>query len=179
MDAVVDRYFPVVDVLETELEHIEEQIFGQSAALANIERLYKLKQKVLVLKHAVQPLLEVIGKLYGGRVPEVCSKTQAYFRDVYDHLYRINITIDSIRDTIGTAIQANISLVAIEESLVTKRLAAWAAIFAVATAFFGIWGMNFDFMPELRWKYGYLFAIGTVASICGFLYYRFKRSGWL
>ncbi len=179
MDAVVDRYFPVLDVLESELEQIEEQIFGTSAALTNIQRLYKLKQKVIVLKHAVQPMLESIGKLYGGRVPEICINTQEYFRDVYDHLYRINTTIDTIRDTISMAMQANISLVAIEESLVTKRLAAWAAIFAVATAFFGIWGMNFDYMPELTWKYGYLLAMGTVASICGFLYYRFRKSGWL
>jgi magnesium transporter len=179
MDAVVDRYFPVLDVLESELEQIEEQIFGTSAALTNIQRLYKLKQKVIVLKHAVQPMLESIGKLYGGRVPEICINSQEYFRDVYDHLYRINTTIDSIRDTIGMAMQANISLVAIEESLVTKRLAAWAGIFAVATAFFGMWGMNFDYMPELRWKYGYLLAMGTVASICGFLYYRFRKSGWL
>jgi len=179
MDAVVDRYFPVLDELETELDLIEEQIFGMSAALTNIQRLYQLKQKVIVLKHAVMPLMEMMGKLYGGRVPEVCVKTQDYFRDIYDHLYRINLAIDSIRDTIGTAIQANISLVAIEESLVTKRLAAWAAIFAVATAFFGIWGMNFDYMPELRWKYGYVFALSTVAGICGFLYYRFRKSGWL
>ncbi len=179
MDAVVDRYFPVLDVLESELEQIEEQIFGTSAALANIQRLYRLKQKVIVLKHAVLPLMEAMGKLYGGRVPEICTETQAYFRDVYDHLYRINTTIDHIRDTIGTAMQANISLVAIEENLITKRLTAWAAIFAVVTAFVGIWGMNFDFMPELRWKYGYAFALGTIASVCGFLYYRFRRSGWL
>ena len=179
MDAVVDRYFPVLDVLESELEQIEEQIFGTSAALANIQRLYRLKQKVIVLKHAVLPLMEAMGKLYGGRVPEVCVNTQAYFRDVYDHLYRINSTVDHIRDTIGTAMQANISLVAIEESLVTKRLAGWAAIFAVATAFFGVWGMNFDYMPELRWKYGYAFALGVVFSICGFMYYRFRKSGWL
>ena len=179
MDAVVDRYFPVLDALETELELIEEQIFGSSAALANIQRLYRLKQKVIVLKNAVLPLMEVMGKLYGGRVPEVCVKTQDYFRDIYDHLYRINLAIDSIRDTIGTAIQANISLVAIEDGHVTKRLAAWAAIFAVATAFFGIWGMNFDYMPELRWKYGYAFALGSVAAVCGFLYYRFRKSGWL
>jgi len=179
MDAVVDRYFPVLDALETELDLIEEQIFGMSAALANIQRLYRLKQKVLILKHAVMPLMEMMGKLYGGRVPEICVNTQDYFRDIYDHLYRINLAIDSIRDTIGTAIQANISLVAIEESLVTKRLAAWAAIFAVATAFVGIWGMNFDYMPELRWKYGYAFALATVTGICGFLYYRFRKSGWL
>lgn len=179
MDAVVDRYFPVLDTLETELEQIEEQIFGSAAALTNIQRLYRLKQKVIVLKHAVLPLMEAMGKLYGGRVPDLCVKTEDYFRDVHDHLYRINTTIDSIRDTIGTAIQANISLVAIEESLVTKRLAAWAAIFAVATAFFGVWGMNFEHMPEIGWKYGYAAALATVAIVCGTLYYRFKKSGWL
>lgn len=179
MDAVVDRYFPVLDAIETELEQIEEQIFSSTAALSNIQGLYRLKQKIVALKHAVLPLMEAMGKLYGGRVPDMCVKTENYFRDVHDHLYRIDITTDSIRDTIGTAIQANISLVAIEESLVTKRLAAWAAIFAVATAFFGIWGMNFDYMPELRWKYGYAIALGTVVSVCGLLYYRFKKSGWL
>lgn len=179
MDAVVDRYFPVLDVLETELEHIEEQIFGTSAALSHIERLYQLKQKVMVLKHSVDPFMEAIGKLYGSRVPEVCVNSQMYFRDVYDHLYRINLTIDHILDTISMAMHAHISLVAIEESQVTKRLAAWAAIFAVATAFFGLWGMNFHEMPELKWKYGYPFAVGTVTLICGFLYSRFRKSGWL
>ena len=105
--------------------------------------------------------------------------TQEYFRDVYDHLYRINTTIDTIRDTISTAIQVNLSMVAIDESEVNKRLAAWAAIFAVATAFAGIWGMNFKTMPELQWEYGYPTAIGIMFSVCGYLYYRFRKSGWL
>lgn len=179
MDAVVDRYFPVLDSLETDLEHIEEQIFGKTAARTNTERLYELKRKVMVLKHAVAPLMEAVGKLYGGRVPAVCATNQEYFRDIYDHLYRINTTIERIRDAIGTAIQASISLAAIEESEVTKRLAAWAAIFAVATAFVGIWGMNFEFMPEIKWKYGYPMALGIVAAACGYMYYRFKKSGWL
>lgn len=179
MDAVVDRYFPVLDVLETELENIEKEIFGETVGHANIQRLYDLKQKVTALKHAVAPLMEAVAKLYGGRVPSICASTEEYFRDIYDHLYRINSTIDSIRDTIATAIQANISLVAIEDSKVTKRLAAWAAIFAVATAFVGIWGMNFEFMPELRWKYGYALALGLVAAVCGYLFYRFKKSRWL
>jgi magnesium transporter len=123
--------------------------------------------------------MDGVAKLHGGRVPDVCIRTEEYFRDIYDHLYRINTTIDGIRDTIGTAIQATISLIAIEDSEVTKRLAGWAAIFAVATAFVGIWGMNFDFMPELRWKYGYAAALGVVAGVCGYLYYRFKKAGWL
>ncbi|KIF82291.1 magnesium/cobalt transporter CorA [Noviherbaspirillum autotrophicum] len=179
MDAVVDRYFPVLDALETELETIEEEIFNKGSERANIERLYELKRKVTVLKHAVAPLMESVAKLYGGRVPHICINTQEYFRDVYDHLYRINTSIDAIRDTIGTAIQVNLSMVAIEESEVTKRLASWAAIFAVATAFVGIWGMNFSYMPELKWHYGYPAALVFIAVVCGYLYLRFKKAGWL
>ena len=179
MDAVVDRYFPVLDALETELENIEEHIFVKGAARSNIERLYVLKRKVMILKHAVAPLMEDTGKLHRGRVPKICANTQEYFRDVYDHLSHINTSIDTIRDTIGTAIQVNLSMVTIEESEVTKRLAAWAGLFAVATAFAGIWGMNFEVMPELHWKYGYPAALSAIALVCGILYRRFKKAGWL
>ncbi len=179
MDAVVDRYFPILDALETELENIEEHIFIKGSARSNIERLYALKRKVMVLKHAVAPLMEDTGKLHRGRVPLVCTHSQEYFRDVYDHLTHINASIDTIRDTIGTAIQVNLSMVAIEEGEVTKRLAAWAGLFGVATAFVGIWGMNFDVMPELRWRYGYPGALTVIALICGILYRRFKKAGWL
>lgn len=179
MDAVVDRYFPVVEVLETELETIEGKIFERGSQRASIERLYELKREVVMMKHVVAPLMEAVGRLYGGRVPAICEDTRDYFRDIGDHLYRLNALIDAIRDTIATAIQVNLSMVTIEESEVNKRLAAWAAIFAVATAFFGLWGMNFKFMPELDWKYGYPSAVILVGGVCGYLYYRFKRSGWL
>ena len=179
MDAVVDRYFPLVDALEVELEEVESQIFERGAARSNIERLYALKHRTSTMRHAVVPLLEVVGKLHGGRVPAVCMASQEYFRDVHDHLARINGAIDAIRDTIATAIQVNLSLVTIEESEVTKRLAAWAAIFAVSTALAGIWGMNFEVMPELKWKYGYAMALMVIGSIAGLLYWRFRRRGWL
>ena len=179
MDAVVDRYFPIMDALESELETIEEQIFTKGSQRDNIQKLYQLKRKVIVLKHAVAPLLEAVGKLDGGRVPAIVANTKDYFRDVHDHLYRINASIDSIRDTIGTAIQVNLSLVAIDDGEVNKRLAAWAAIFGVATAFVGVWGMNFEFMPELKFKYGYPVALVIVTSVCTYLHYRFKKSGWL
>ena len=179
MDAVVDRYFPLLDVLETELEDIESQIFERGAARWNIQRLYTLKHRASVLRHAVAPLLEVAGKLHGGRVPAVCAGTQEYFRDVGDHLARIQAALDAIRETIGTAIQVNLSMVTIEESETTKRLAAWAAIFAVSTALAGIWGMNFESMPELKWRFGYPMALTFIASAAGFLYWRFRRSGWL
>jgi magnesium transporter len=179
MDAVVDRYFPVIDAFEDELDTIEQRIFTKGAARESIKRLYELKQRLTLLKHAVAPLLEGTSKLHGGRVPQICAGSQEYFRDVVDHLSRINNTIDSIRDTIGTAIHVNLSMVTIEDGEVTKRLAAWAAIFAVCTAFAGIWGMNFEHMPELKWRYGYVGALALIASFCGYLYYRFRRAGWV
>ena len=179
MDAVVDRYFPVIEHMESELEGIEQQIFVRGSARSNIEQLYALKQRIMVLKHAVTPLLESASKLWSGRVPSVCEGSREYFRDVYDHLLRINATLDTLRDTIGTAIQVNLSMVTIEESETTKRLAAWAGIFAVATAFAGIWGMNFEAMPELKWRYGYPMALGVITLTCVVLYRQFKRSGWL
>ena len=179
MDAVVDRYFPVIDMLEQDLEAIEDKIFEPGTARQNIERLYALKRRVGVVRHAVTPLMEATGKLYGGRVPQVCERSQDYFRDVYDHLARCNATLDGLRDTIGTAIQVNLSMVTIEESDTTKRLAAWAGIFGVATFCVGIWGMNFEHMPELKWQYGYPLAFVVIASVCGTMYWRFRKSGWL
>jgi magnesium transporter len=179
MDAVVDRYFPIADAMETELEQIEERIFVQSAQRDNIERLYGLKRKALTLRHAVAPLLDAVGKLHGGRVPAVCADTQEYFRDVHDHLLRISGTLDSIRDTISTAIQVHLSMVAIDEGEVNKKLAAYAAIFAVMTAFAGIWGMNFKYMPELDSPWGYPAALALMAGTCVYLYRRFRKAGWL
>ncbi|MFN5047391.1 magnesium and cobalt transport protein CorA [Roseateles sp.] len=179
MDAVVDRYFPIVDLLESELEEIEQSIFTNGAARDNIQRLYALKRRLMQLRRAVAPMLEMLSKLHGGRVPPVCGKSEHYFRDVADHLARIHGAIEAVRETIATAIQANLSMVAIEDSDVTKRLAAWAGIFAVATAFAGIWGMNFEHMPELKWLWGYPAALGLIVTVCGLLWYRFRRAGWI
>jgi magnesium transporter len=179
MDAVVDRYFPIVDAFETELEIIERHVFDQGAARRNIERLYDLKRRTMSVKHAVAPLMEALGKLTSSRVPQVCAGSRDYFRDVYDHLARIDSQVESLRDTIGTAIQVCLSSVTIEQSDVAKQLAAWAGVFAMATAFAGIWGMNFQHMPELEWEYGYPMALGAITIACTALYLRFKRMGWL
>ena len=179
LDAVVDRYFPVIDALETDLEAIEDQIFEPHLGRANIERLYALKRKIGVVKHAVAPLQEAVAKLISGRVPQVCANNREYFRDVFDHLTRMNASLDALRDTIGTAIQVNLSTVTIEETEITKRLAAWAGIFAVATAFAGIWGMNFQNMPELKVAWGYPAALAVIAVTCGFTWWRFRRAKWL
>ncbi|MCH7343652.1 magnesium and cobalt transport protein CorA [Pelomonas sp. CA6] len=179
MDAVVDRYFPILDRLESELEEIEQSIFTPGAQLDNIKRLYELKRRLMLLRRAVAPMLEMLSKLHGGRTPPLCARTGDYFRDVADHLARIHGAIESVRDTLGTAIQANLSMVAIDDSAVTKRLAAWAGIFGVATAFAGIWGMNFEHMPELKFAWGYPAALGLIVSVCGLLWWRFRRAGWL
>jgi magnesium transporter len=179
MDTVVDRYFPVLDDLEVELEAIERRIFGGGSQRANIEDLYGLKQKLMTLKHAVAPLLEASGKLYGGRVPMACAGMHDYFRDIYDHLFRINQTIDSIRDMVTTAMSVNLSLVAIHDNEVTKRLAAYAALLGVPTMIAGIYGMNFDHMPELKWGLGYPLTLAMMVAIDVYLFRRFRKSGWL
>jgi len=179
MDAVVDRYFPVLDAVETELETIEHQLFQVKDPRANIESLYYVKQKLTTLKHATAPMLEYSGRLFGGRVPQVCAGLGEYFRDVYDHLVRVNQSIDTARDTVSTAIQVNLGLVQIGDTEVTKRLAAYAALVAVPTMIVGIYGMNFEHMPELKWSYGYPVVMAIMAAIDGFLFWRFRRAGWL
>ena len=180
MDAVVDRYFPVFDALETELEEIEARIFSAaSKTRANIESLYDLKRKLMVLKHAAGPLLDATGKLFGGRVPQVCSGMSEYFRDVYDHLIRVNQNIDSMREMATTATAVNLSLIAVAENETTKRLAAYAALVAVPTMVAGVYGMNFDHMPELKWLWGYPFALTLMVGIDVYLWFRFRKSGWL
>jgi magnesium transporter len=179
MDAVVDRYIPVLDAVENELEALEEQIFTGKAPRENIESLYYVKQKLMTLKHATGPLLDASGRLFGGRVPQTCAGLGEYFRDVYDHLVRLNQSLDTLRDTVTTAIQVNLAMITIGESEVTKRLAAYAALVAVPTMIAGIYGMNFERMPELNWAYGYPLSIAVMAAIDAYLFYRFRKAGWL
>ena len=179
MDSVVDRYFPVLDLLETELETLEGRMFAGGSARANIEAMYGLKQKLMVLKHAVGPLYEGVSKLYGGRVPKVCAGSQEYYRDVYDHLSRLNQSVDSLREMITTALSVNLSLIALQENETVKRLAACASLVAVPTLIAGIYGMNFKHMPELNWEFGYPFALSMMVAIDIYLFLRFRKSGWL
>ena len=105
--------------------------------------------------------------------------TRPYFRDVYDHVVRVNETVDTLRELVTSALEAKLSLVSVAQNDVTKKLAGWAAILAVPTMIAGVYGMNFEFMPELRWRYGYSVIMAGMLSACGFLYWRFKRAGWL
>jgi len=179
MDNVVDRYFPLVDALEVDLEHIEELIFTEDLPRENIKRLYALKHKLMVMRHAVEPLIEVVHKLYGGRVPQVCVGVQEYFRDIYDHLLRVSQQLDGLRDMVVTAMSVNLSMITLQEGEVTKRLASYAALVAVPTLIAGIYGMNFEHMPELKWTFGYPLSLALMAGIDFYLWRRFKKTGWL
>ena len=179
MDNVVDRYFPLVDALEMQLEAIEQRIFTEDLARANLRELYDLKYKLMVVRHAIEPLIDVLHKLYGGRVPPLCVGVQDYFRDVYDHLLRVSQQLDGLRDMVVTAMQVNLSTVNMATTEVTKRLAAYAALVAVPTLIAGIYGMNFKFMPELQQPWGYPLALGIMAAIDLVLWWRFRKAGWL
>jgi len=179
MDSVVDRYFPVLDRFETELEGLEELMFTGGLAQRSLKELYGLKQRLMTLKHAVAPLLDAVGRLYGGRVPRVCMGTQEYYRDIFDHLQRINQSIENSREMIATAISVSLSLITLQENQFTKRLAGVAALVAVPTMIAGIYGMNFRHMPELGWTFGYPFALGLMVAIDGYLFYRLRRAGWI
>jgi len=179
IDNVVDRYFPVLDLLETRLEAAEDQLFASASSRSKIEELYAIKRQLMALKHVVAPLMEAVGKLYGGRVPQLCQGTQEYFRDVYDHLARINGTIESIREMLTTAIQVNLALIGISDNEVTKRLAAWGALITVPTLIAGIYGMNFKHMPELDWAIGYPLAVFSMFAVDALLFLRFKRVNWI
>jgi magnesium transporter len=141
--------------------------------------LYALKQRLMIIKHSVAPLLEGVSNLSGARVPALCAGITVYFRDIYDHLQRINQTADSIRDTVATAISVNLSMVTLQENETMKRLAAYAALLAVPTMIAGIYGMNFEHMPELKWRYGYAVSLLVMAGLDVYLFFRFKRAHWL
>jgi len=179
MDFIVDHYFPVLDALEERLEKIEERIFGGSFDRQATGEIYGLKRDLVGLKRAVSPLLEVFNRLVRFDVGIVPEDVRVYFRDVYDHVVRINESIDTLRELLTTALEANLSLISVNQNEVTKKLAAWAAILAVPTMIAGVYGMNFEYMPELHVAYGYPVVMVAMAAICGVVHWGFRRAGWL
>ena len=179
MDFIVDQYFPLVDSFEDRLEELEDNIFQQTLTRETTERIYQLKRNLLEVKRAVAPLVDMCNRLVRTDSALIHEDARVYFRDVYDHTIRINEMIDTLRELLTTALEANLSLISVSQNEAMKRLAGWAAIIAVPTMIAGIYGMNFKFMPELDWVLGYPVAMVVMLGACGFLYYRFKRSGWL
>ena len=179
MDFIVDQYFPLVDWFEDKLGELEDDIFRQTLTRETTERIYQLKRDLLEVKRAVAPLVDICNRLVRTDVTLIPDDARVYFRDVYDHTIRINEMIDTVRELLTTALEANLSLISVAQNEAMKRLAGWAAIVAVPTMIAGIYGMNFKFMPELEWPFGYPVTMIVMVGACAFLYYKFKRSGWL
>lgn len=179
MDFIVDQYFPVVDALEESVEHLEESIFSESANGNVNQRIYELKRDILEVRRAIHPLTEVCNQLLRFDLSLIPAPTRPYFRDVQDHVLRLNETLDTQRELLASALEASYAMAGVAQNEVTKQLAAWAAIIAVPTMIAGIYGMNFEHMPELKWSLGYPLVLLVLFSLCGYLYWRFKKSGWL
>jgi len=179
MDFIVDQYLPIVEALEEQLSELEEEIFGEQVNRDTTGRIYRLKRDLLALKRAVSPLVDVCSRLMRFDLNLIPEDTRPYFRDVYDHVVRVNEMIDNLRELLTTALEANLSLISVSQTEHTKRLAAWAAIIAVPTMIAGVYGMNFDYMPELHLRFGYPLIMSIMLGACAALFIGFRRSGWL
>lgn len=179
MDFIVDKYFPVVHELETTLEAVEDQIFKGKPNRETTEHIYQLKRELLEVKRSISPMVDVCNRLMRFDIKCISEETRPYFRDVYDHVVRLNEMVENTRELLNTALEANFSLISISQNDVSKKFAGWAAIIAVPTMVAGFYGMNFRFMPEVEWEYGFYAVLLFTIGACVLLYYFFKRSGWL
>jgi magnesium transporter len=178
-DFIVDQYFPIIDALEEELERLEEEIFSGTVSRQTTTQIHRLQHELLHMKRAIAPLIEICNKLMRFDLAPVPEELQVYFRDVYDQVLRVNEMVDNLREMLNSDLEANFSLISMTQNEVMKKFAAWAALIAIPTMIAGIYGMNFQNMPELRWRPGYPVVIGAMIILCVFLYYRFKRAGWI
>ncbi|PTL54128.1 magnesium/cobalt transporter CorA [Paraconexibacter algicola] len=179
VDRIVDDYEPAVLGVENDIQEVEAQVFTDDRTSNPTERIFRLEREVLQFQRAVVPLATPLDRLARGQFDAVHDDLHSYFRDVHDHLLRVSSQIDTQRQLLSSALQAYLAQVSVRQNDDMRRIAAWAAILAVPTALAGIYGMNFEHMPELRWQYGYPLVIAVMATICSLLYRRLRRAGWL
>lgn len=179
MDFVVDNYQPIVAQFEKDFDAIETDIFKDRFDGLIIERLYGLKRALLELRNAALPVTDISGELMRLHEDLIPKDLRAYFRDIQDHVARLAGLIDGMREMLTTAMQVNLALVANNQNEVVKKLAGWGAILAIPTVVFSLYGMNFAWMPELKWQLGYPLAVGVTALGCVLVYRRLRRAGWV
>ena len=177
LDKVVDDYQPVVDGIDNDIGEVETQIFAERAD--STQRIYFLKREVLELRDSLAPLEKPLHDLSDLAIPFVEESTREYFRDVYDHLTRMVETVNRSNDLLASVLSANLTRVGVRQNEDMRKISAWAAILAVPAALAGIYGMNFDSMPELRWRWAYPLVLLVMVAVCVGLHRAFKRSGWL
>lgn len=179
LDFIVDNYAPVLEAITDEVEEIEDRVLVNSLCDDDINRLYLLRRDLLRLRNAAGPLVEVCRRLEHANLLPIDAAMQPHFRDVTDHIRRIQSEIDTLREVLAFAFEAGLMVGQMQQTVITRMLAAWAAILAVPTAVAGIYGMNFRFMPELHWEHGYFVILGLILVACGTLFWWFRRLRWL
>jgi magnesium transporter len=177
VDLVVDSYFPILDEIEDEIDSLEDRLLARARS-ADMSRLLAFKRSLVHVRRAVGPQREVFNQLTRHEFPFVRPENLVYFRDVYDHLLRITEELDSLRDILSSALEVHLASTSNQLNVTMKRLTAWGTIFVVITAIAGIYGMNFRFMPELEWRYGYFAVISGMVLISLALYFYFKKRGY-
>ncbi|MGP3985225.1 magnesium/cobalt transporter CorA [Streptomyces sp. 3N207] len=182
-DQTVDGYMAVADAVQDDIDEVEIEVFsdrsGSGKRGGDASRIYQLKREVLEFKRAVSPLMRPLQTLSERPVRLIDPDIQKYFRDVADHLTRVNEQVLGFDDLLNSILQANLAQATVAQNEDMRKITAWAAIFAVPTMIAGIYGMNFDYMPELRWKYGYPMVLLLILAICYGIHRGFKRNGWL
>jgi magnesium transporter len=177
----VDDYDPVVDGLENDIAEIEEQVFegDPGTSLAVSRRIYDLSREVIQFLQATQPLAGALRPLTEGEIHGIDPEVRRYLRELRDRVLRVTERVEGFRELLANILNVNLSQISIDQNNQVKKISAWAAILVVPTLITGIYGMNFDYMPELHWLLGYPFSLLLMLSISLILYLRFKRMGWL
>ncbi|MFE1991087.1 magnesium and cobalt transport protein CorA [Streptomyces parvulus] len=178
-DHVVDDFLHVIESVQADVDHVETEVFAEHGARVDPGRIYQLKRELLELRRAVVPLGRPLEELATLPFRVVDQEIQAYFRDVSDHLLRATEQIAAFDELLNSILQAHLARVTVAQNEDMRKITAWAAIVAVPTMVCGVYGMNFDHMPELRWRYGYGLVIGVIAVACLALHRGFRRNGWL
>ncbi|NGO70043.1 magnesium and cobalt transport protein CorA [Streptomyces boncukensis] len=184
-DQTVDGYLAVVDAVQDDIDEVEIDVFsargggGTGRRGGDAGRIYQLKREVLEFKRAVTPLLRPMQQLSERPLRLIDPDIQKYFRDVADHLNRVNEQVLGFDDLLNSILQANLAQATVAQNEDMRKITAWAAIFAVPTMIAGIYGMNFEYMPELKWKYGYPAVLALIVGICYTIHRGFKRNDWL
>lgn len=179
MDYVVDNYMPVIDGLQARFDILESAIFQQRPSRQTLEGLYELKRELLLLEGAINPVIDICNELMRFHNVFIPREVRPYFRDVADHIKRIDQSIHSMREMLIAAMQVHLSFETVRQNDVVKKLAGWGAILAIPTMVFSWYGMNFRYMPELDWEYSYPVVIAGVFSASALLYWRLRRTHWL
>jgi magnesium transporter len=179
LDYIVDGYLPLIEDLEEEVLEMETKAIDSFLGRTEINRIFTVRRELIRFQRILGPMGEVAQKLARQDLPCIDSEARHYFRDVQDHIRRVQARVDGLREVLTSVFELSTLLEQQRQGTITKQLAAWAAILAVPTAIAGIYGMNFDYMPELRAKFGYYAVVGVIALICTLLYRRFRKVGWL